>query len=83
MASVTEIYPAAVLSELQRAANRSLMVAYINAELIERASLDVRNSCVFYNDEHEFVAATDSVPDSLTLERLAEASSIRYWSRGV
>lgn len=79
--TVTEI-AVTELSEMQREINRGLMVAFINRELVDRASLDVRTSIVFYDADKDFAYATDALPDEETLQRLAQTSKIRFWSRG-
>lgn len=79
--TVTEI-AVTELSELQRQVNQDLMVAFINRELVERASLDVRDSIVFYDADKDFAYAAESLPDEETLQRLAATTKIRFWSRG-
>lgn len=70
------------LPEMQRDVNRGLMVHFINADLLNRASLDVQRSIVFYDASKIFAYATDSLPDNATLQRLAATTSVRFWSRG-
>jgi len=79
--TVTEI-AVTDLSAMQREVNEGLMVHFINNDLVNRASLDVRTSIVFYDSDKVFKYATESLPDPETLQRLAESSSIRFWSSG-
>lgn len=53
MSTVTEI-KVSDLSPLQREVNKSLMVAWINADLLNRASCDVRKSVVLYDADTRF-----------------------------
>ena len=70
------------MSAMQREVNEGLMVAFINRELVDRASLDVRDSIVFYDADKDFAYATESLPDEETLQKLAQTTKIRFWSRG-
>ncbi len=79
--TVTEI-AVTDLSAMQREVNQGLMVAFINRELVDRASLDVRDAIVFYDADKDFAFAAESLPDEETLQRLAETTKIRFWSRG-
>lgn len=79
--TVTEI-AVTDLSAMQREVNEGLMVHFINNDLVNRASLDVRTSIVFYDEAKVFKYATESLPDPETLQRLGESSSIRFWSSG-
>lgn len=71
------------VSVLQRQANEALMVAWINADLMNRAHLDVRKSVVLYDGDKDFVAATTTALSDETLRALAERTIVRYWSVGV
>lgn len=79
--AVTELDPKA-LSPMQRKVNKELMVAFINADLAERAALDVRRSTVFYDGSRTFVYADREAPAQDVLDRLGETTSIRFWSKG-
>lgn len=65
--------------------NRGLMVNWINSDLVNRASNDIRKSTVFYDADQMFVAALPAgidLPESAwdTLER---ETGVRYWSTGL
>ena len=90
-ASITEL-PAAdnVLDMLRHTLNRGVMVAWINADLVNRADCDVRKSIVLYDADRVFVMALGtSVSPALFRERLdlvvesMSAAGIRYYSVGV
>lgn len=79
-----------LLGNMVRNANKDLMVSWINADLINRAGHDVRKSIVFYDAEGYFETALlpsqwDQLGDKREtfLERLAGATRIRFWSKGV
>lgn len=78
---ITEI-AANDLTAMQREINRGLMVQFINADLVERAALDVRSSIVFYDEDKMFSYAVGALPDQQTLQRLAQSTGLRYWSHG-
>jgi len=67
-----------------RQINHGLMVQWINADLMNRAANDVRQSVVLYDSDQMFVAAlpagTSFTPG--TLENLYELG-IRYQSKGI
>lgn len=71
------------LKMMHRSINKNFMVAFINANLIERASLDVRDAVVLYDDHKYFAYALPGMPDDDTMARLYGAAGIRYWSKGV
>lgn len=75
--------PADMRDALRQTANRALMVRFINADLLNRASLDVRRSIVFYDVDGLFEYATSELPDDDVLRRLREVSAVRFWSRGI
>jgi hypothetical protein len=90
-ASITEL-PAAddVLDMLRQTLNRGVMVAWINADLANRADCDVRKSIVLYDADRVFVMALGtSVSPALFRERLdlvvdsMSAYGIRYYSVGI
>lgn len=82
MAAVVELDPAE-LDVMLRTVNRELMVAWINAELLERAWGDVRKSYVLYDENREFLWAMQEKPDEALLAKLGERTPIRFWSKGV
>ncbi|EIC63559.1 hypothetical protein [Mycobacteroides abscessus] len=71
-------------SPFRQKVNRDLMVAWINADLVNRAWGDVRTSTVFYDEAKVFVTAQ---PRNVEFsDRSAQAlydTGIRYWSEGV
>ena len=80
------IRPAATRT-LERKLQRALMVAWINADLMNRAANDVTKSVVFYDEHGDFVYAVrlesmDSLTDAF-LQRLYNETSIRFYSKGV
>lgn len=70
------------LSAMQRELNQGLMVAFINADLLQRAHLDVRTSTVLYDESRTFTFATGETLSDAQLQQLYNSTSIRYWSRG-
>lgn len=81
--TLTEIDPAAELSEMQRLGNRELMVFFINYDLINRAALDVRKSYVLYDGDKGFMYAVSDLPDDEMMRSLRATTAIRYWSKGI
>jgi hypothetical protein len=81
--TVTQIRRRADVDPMCRSANRFLMVRFINADLIGRASLDVHRSIVLYDADRVFMAAVPFLPDSAVLQRLYDEAGVRHWSRGV
>lgn len=81
--TVTKIDPVD-LSLLQREMNKSLMVAWINADLLNRAGHDVRKSIALYDDEKMFVgAATEEQWAINAIQDIAASNGVCYWSKGV
>lgn len=78
-----EQFDPAELDPLRRRANRDLMVAWINADLFNRAHLDVRKSVVLYDSDKLFEYALADVPDEHMLRQLRELTPVRYWAHGV
>lgn len=68
---------------MRRRINREQMVAFINADLINRCNLDVRRSIVLYNADRNFRYAVAEMPDDTTMAALHERAGIAYWSKGV
>ncbi len=75
---------------LRRTLNRGVMVAWINADLINRAGCDVRKSIVLWDNERNFVMAlAPAITPALFRERLPlvtdsmHRAGIRYWSVGI
>ncbi len=74
------------LSALSRKANESLMVSFINNDVLARAGLDVRKSIALYDSEKMFkYAVTPAVFEGLTDEQKQELAEhgVRYYSTGV
>jgi hypothetical protein len=67
---------------MRREFNRGLMVAWINADLINRARHDVRKSFVYYDNAGVFVIAMFRGPEEIGNE-VFEQLNIRYWSKGI
>lgn len=70
---------------LRREANTGLMVDWINANLLDRASHDVRKSIVLYDENLLFIMA---LPEGITLtegqrRELFDKTPVRFWSKGV
>lgn len=69
------------------AMNRSLMVMWINGDLIARADNDVNKSMVFYDADGDFVHAIPAKHAHLVtaeiLQKLFNNSKIRFYSTGV
>lgn len=80
--TVQQIDPAD-LSVMQREMNKTLMVGWINADLMNRANLDVVKSVVLYDGDKDFVAAVAELPAEQTLQALRERTAVRFWSVGV
>lgn len=66
-----------------REANRGLMVAFINADLLNRAALDVRKSIVLYDEDMMFEYAIEALPPKPYMDRLYRETPVRYWSKGI
>ncbi|ORW08071.1 MULTISPECIES: hypothetical protein [Mycolicibacter] len=81
MSSIQQLDPQQI-DAMRREINHGLMVTFINAELLERASLDVGRSVVFYDADHGFLYAVAELPDTGMLQRLYDNTSIRFWSYG-
>lgn len=71
------------MEALQRAMNKMLMVEWINADLPNRASHDVRKSIVLYDESRMFVSALKDLPDDELLQQIGERTSVRFYSEGV
>lgn len=80
--SITEVDPA-TLDLLTREANKGLMVAFINADLLKRADLDIEDSIVFYDEQMMFEFAVPALPPKPYMDRLYRETPVRYWSRGI
>ena len=87
---LTEISAGVAGTDAMRAElNRGVMVAWINADLINRADCDIRRSVVLYDAERVFVMALGvSVTPDIFRERVAlvadsmARAGIRFWSVG-
>jgi hypothetical protein len=75
--------PADMRDMMHMTANKGLMVHYINADLMNRAHLDVRESFVFYDDAGLFEMALSNMLNANALQRLYDHSNIRFWSKGI
>ena len=82
MSRVVEQIDPTELGELHRYGNKALMVAWINADLLNRAHHDVRTSVVLYDEDKDFVFALRDVPDQVALQELYERTTVRYYSVG-
>jgi inosine/xanthosine triphosphate pyrophosphatase family protein len=71
------------LEAMHRSVNKMLMVEWINADLPNRASHDVRKSIVLYDDCGMFVSALKELPDDELLQQIGERTSVRFYSEGV
>lgn len=70
-------------SPFRQQVNRDLMVAWINADLVNRAWGDVRTSNVFYDGAKVFITALPrGCASPQILAKLYEVG-VRYWSQGV
>ncbi len=89
--TVVELPAVGNFSDAMRAElSRGVMVAWINADLLNRADCDVRRSVVLWTAEREFVMALGvSVTAEIFRDRIAmvadsmAAIGIRYWSVGI
>ena len=70
-------------SPMCREINRGQMVAFINADLINRCNLDVRTSIVLYDADRDVRYAVAEMPDETVMAALHERAGIAYWSKGV
>lgn len=77
--TVTKV-DATAFSELHRHGNRALMVAWINADLLNRAHHDVRKSVVLLDGDKDFVCAVDEVPYAVVLQELYDKTPVRFYS---
>jgi hypothetical protein len=90
-AGLTELPAGAGMGDAMRSElNRGVMVAWINADLMNRADCDIRKSIVLYDADRVFVMAlgTSVTPEifrdrmSLVADSMARAG-VRYWSVGI
>ena len=82
MTTVTPL-PADLRDPMRKTMNKCLMVRFINADLLNRASLDVRKSVVLYDDSGLFEYALETMPDDALLQRLYNQTKVRYFSKGI
>jgi hypothetical protein len=83
--------PAEMRDAMRRTANRGLMRTWINADLIKRASHDVRKSYVFYDEHGIFDFALHNLLSEEGLAAVYEGTrradypgdAISYWSKGI
>lgn len=71
------------LDPMRVSLNRGLMVGFINRDLINRSSLDIRKSVVFYDADLLFEFALNELPNEALLKRLHDETNIRFWSKGI
>jgi hypothetical protein len=90
-AGLTELHAGNDITDMIRDnLNRGVMVAWINADLLNRADCDVRRSVVLYDADRVFVMAlgTSVTPEifrdrmPLVADSMARAG-VRYWSVGI
>jgi hypothetical protein len=82
MSTVIEL-PADMRDPMRREINQGLMVRFINNDLLNNASLDVRKSIVLYDDAGVFEFAVSNMPNAELLQRLYDGTNVRYWSKGI
>lgn len=71
---------------MQREMNKGLMIRFINNNLLSGgANLDVRSSIVYYDEDKDFVYASDGPLAKWELELLYNYNqgTFRYWSKGI
>ena len=71
---------------MMRSVNQGLMVAWINADLINRAGHDVRKSIVLYDEDQMFVQALPAVLGPVLdpkIHELAYNGGVRFYSHGI
>ncbi|MET3959854.1 hypothetical protein ABIE52_006789 [Rhodococcus sp. OAS809] len=68
---------------MHREMNKGLMVAFINADLLERAALDVRTSIVLYDADGDFLYAVPELPDEKLMASLEARAGVTFWSKGI
>ena len=76
---------------LYREMNTGLMVAWINADLLNRCGHDVRSSIVLYDEDGDFTyaVAPGEVSNGPRPDEIAQlwprlwAAGVRSWSRGI
>lgn len=83
MSSVATIEKLTDQSPMRAKINRDLMVAWINADLVNRAWGDVRTSTVFYDGAKVFVTALPRGSASPEILAKLHEVGVRYWSQGV
>ena len=66
-----------------REINHGLMVAWINRDLFDRCSNDVRKSTVFYDADKMFVAALPAGIYNPGLDDLIANTGVCYYSTGI
>jgi len=78
---------------MRRSLNAGVMVAWINADLFNRADCDIRRSVVLWDGDRDFVMAMGAdITPALFRQRLTElpnlvahmyAAGVRFWSVGI
>jgi hypothetical protein len=75
--------PATMRDLMRRQLNKGVMVAWINADLLNRCNNDVRTSIVLYDEAGVFEFAVANMPNENLLQRLYDGTNVRYWSKGI
>lgn len=88
-----DIAGASFYAPLVKRLNKGLMVAWINADLMNRAGCDIRKSIVMLDDEYTFVMALPATITPAEFKTRLDAQpntvaamhriGIRYWSHGL
>lgn len=68
---------------MRRVINKESMVAFINADLLNRANLDVRKSIVLYGADGDFLYAVPEMPEETLMDNLQAHAGVTYWSKGI
>jgi hypothetical protein len=80
--TITEL-PDSLRDPMRAEVNTGLMVAFINADLLNRCNLDVRTSIVLYRASGLFEAAAHDMADDDVLQHLHDTTTVRYSSRSI
>ena len=71
---------------MQKEMNKQLMIRFINNNLLTGgASLDVRKSHVYYDEDKDFVYAVNGPLAELEVDLLTNSgyAPIKFWSKGI
>lgn len=84
MGSITQITKT---DAMMQTINREMMVAWINHDLLNRASHDVRKSIALYDEDRFFMKAlhADSVEGLLVQSgaNMSPSLDVHFWSKGI